>query len=115
MRPATIAVARAIASSQAERSTSGRETATSPPTTPAAHSSDRSRKSAGSNTTSAMPSFAAFGPGVILFCARAFSTMTVTAGSMPIRFGSSCVPPQPGTSPRKTSGKATTAVVAIER
>ena len=62
-----------------------------------------------------MPSFAAFGPGVILFCASAFSTITVTAGSMPIRFGSSCVPPQPGTSPRKTSGKATIAVVAIVR
>ena len=62
-----------------------------------------------------MPSFAAFGPGVILFCASAFSTITVTAGSMPIRFGSSCVPPQPGTRPRKTSGKATTALAAIVR
>ena len=115
MRAATIAVARAIASSQAPRSISGRATVTSPPSTPTAHSSDRSRKSAGSNSTSAMPSFAAFGAGSILFCASAFSTTTVTAGSMPIRFGSSCVPPQPGISPRKTSGNATMAPALIDR
>ena len=115
MRAATSAVARSIAASQALRSTSGRATVTSPPRTPTAHSSERSRKSAGSRTASAIPSFAAFGAGVILFCASAFSTMTVTAGSMPIRFGSSCVPPQPGTRPRKTSGKATIAVDAIVR
>ena len=62
-----------------------------------------------------MPSFAAFGPAVTLFCARAFSTMTVTASSMPMRFGSSCVPPQPGTSPRKASGNATAAPPLIVR
>jgi hypothetical protein len=62
-----------------------------------------------------MPSVAARGPDVTLFCARAFSTITVTAGSMPIRFGSSCVPPQPGTRPRNASEKATTAVVAMVR
>ena len=56
-----------------------------------------------------------FGPGVTLFWASAFSTITPTAASMPIRFGSSCVPPQPGTRPRKTSGKATTAVEAMVR
>ena len=40
------------------------------------------------------------------FWFSAFSTMTVTALSAPTRFGSSWLPPQPGTRPRNTSGKA---------
>ena len=90
-------------------STSGRVTVTSPRTTPAAHSSDRSRKSAGSSSTSAMPiSAACFGLS-ILFCISGFCRITWVAAGMPIRFGSSWVPPQPGTSPRKHSGRLTAA------
>ena len=36
----------------------------------------------------------------------AFSMMTVTALSGPIRFGSSWLPPHPGIRPRNTSGSA---------
>ncbi|CAB4910041.1 unannotated protein [freshwater metagenome] len=109
VRAATTCRARVIASSHAPRSTGLRSTVTAPVRTPAAHSSERSRKSAGSNTASAMPSFAARGPDVIRFWDSAFSTITETAASMPIRSGRSWVPPQPGTRPRKTSGKATNA------
>lgn len=93
-------------------STSGRVTVTSPRTTPAAHSSDRSRKSAGSSSTSAMPiSAACFGLS-ILFCISGFWMITCVAAGMPIRFGSSCVPPQPGMRPSETSGSARAAAPA---
>ncbi len=60
----------------APRSTSGRSTVVCPLTTEAAHSSDRSRKSAGSNSTSAMPSSCASAGRSILFCCNGFCTMT---------------------------------------
>ena len=46
------------------------------------------------------------GPLSIRFCDSAFSMMTVTAASGPISLGNSVQPPQPGTRPRKHSGKA---------
>ena len=79
---------------------------TSPRTTEVAQASDCSRKSAGSNIASAMPSLKACGPLSMRFWFIAFSTMTVTALSGPIRLGSSWLPPQPGMSPRNTSGRA---------
>jgi hypothetical protein len=42
----------------------------------------------------------------IRFWRRGFETMTFTAVSAPTSRGSSCVPPQAGKSPRKTSGNA---------
>ena len=45
-------------------------------------------------------------PLSIRFWFSGFSMITVTALSAPIRFGSSWLPPQPGTRPRKTSGSA---------
>ena len=53
-----------------------------------------------------MPSSSASFGLSILFWFNAFSKITVTASLAPIRFGSSCVPPQPGNRPRKTSGSA---------
>ena len=58
------------------RSTSARVTAMSPRTTPAAHSSERSRKSAGSNSASEMPISCAWAGRSILFCINGFCTMT---------------------------------------
>ena len=69
-----------------------------------------------------MPSSRASAGLSILFCISGFSTMTFAASITPIRFGSSCVPPQPGTRPSDTSGSAsaaapddTRAVVAVQR
>jgi hypothetical protein len=42
----------------------------------------------------------------ILFCCNGFCTMTVAALITPTRFGSSWVPPQAGTRPSETSGRA---------
>ena len=44
-----------------------------------------------------------------------FSTMTLSAFSMPIRFGSSSAPPQPGMMPRNTSGSAMAARRRVDR
>ena len=79
--------------------------------TRAAHSSDCSMKSADSKVTSKIPNSAAWAGLSILFWFTGFSTMTVTALSAPMRLGSSCVPPQPGTSPRKHSGSAMAAAL----
>ena len=80
---------RSTAASQASpRSISGRSTVISPATTRPAQSSESARKSAPSNSASAMPSFATCGPTSILFWLRAFSMITVTALSGPIRLGS---------------------------
>ena len=84
-----------------------RSTTVRPATTSAAQAIDRSRKSAGSNIASAMPSATALGPDSIRFWLRALSTMTVSAAGTPTRRGSRYVPPQPGTRPRKHSGSAT--------
>ena len=112
-RMSAMPLARASAWSHASpRSTSGRSTTVSPRTTAEAHSSDCSRKSAGSSSTSAMPSSKACLALSMRFWFIAFSTMTVTALSAPTRLGSSWLPPQPGTSPRKTSGNATAAAPA---
>ena len=45
-------------------------------------------------------------PVSIRFCRSGFETITLTAASGPTSRGSSCVPPQAGKSPRKTSGNA---------
>ena len=98
---------RARAASHASpRSISGRSTVVLPVTTDAAHVKDCSRKSAGSKIASAMPSSKACLALSMRFWFIAFSTMTVTALSAPIRFGSSWLPPQPGIKPRNTSGNA---------
>ncbi len=109
--PCTLASAtarpRAIAASQAgPRSTGARSGVTRPVTMPAAQSSERSRKSAASYTRSTRPSRNASAGRSIVLSASGFSTMTVTAASAPTRLGSSQLPPQPGTSPRKHSGNA---------
>ncbi|CAM5374077.1 hypothetical protein STENM36S_01129 [Streptomyces tendae] len=96
----------ATAWSQASpRSISGRSTVISPLRTDAVQISDCSRKSAPSKIASAMPSSWTCAPLSCLFWFRLFSMMTETALSAPIRFGSSVQPPQPGTRPRKTSGR----------
>ena len=56
-----------------------------------------------------MPSSAACFGLSILFCISGFWMITWVAAGMPIRFGSSWVPPQPGTRPRETSGSASAA------
>ena len=85
-------------------SISGRSTVTVPPTTPAAHSSERSRKSAASKISSATPiSRACLGRST--FWVSGFCRMTCAAPAMPIRLGSSWLPPQPGTRPIATSGR----------
>ena len=61
---------------------------TPPVSTRAAQSSDSSRKSAGSNMASAMPSSKACGPRSILFWLSAFSMMTLSARDGPISRGS---------------------------
>ena len=78
-----------------------------PPAPAAAQRSDSSRKSAGSNIASAMPSANASGPRSILFCDSGFSMITFSALAGPISRGSRYAPPQPGTMPRKHSGRAT--------
>ena len=70
------------------RSTSGRLTETEPESTPAAHVSDSSRKSAGANIASAMPSLKAAGPLSILLVFIGFSMITVRAFWTPTRLGS---------------------------
>ncbi len=75
-----------------------------PLTTPAAHRIDCSRKSAGSKSTSTTPSRAASFGLSCRFCCMGLLTMTSRAFSGPMRLGSSHAPPQPGMSPRKTSG-----------
>ncbi len=42
----------------------------------------------------------------IRFCDNGFSMTTLRAFAGPTRFGSSQQPPQPGSSPRKVSGRA---------
>ena len=67
---------------------SARDTATDPDSTPAAQRSDSSRKSAGSNITSAMPSSNACGPRSIVFCDSGFSMISFSAADGPISRGS---------------------------
>ena len=55
---------------------------------PAAQRSDCTRKSAGSNITSAMPRSSACPARSILFCDKAFSMITLAAGPGPISRGS---------------------------
>ncbi|CAM5390862.1 hypothetical protein SNARM312S_07549 [Streptomyces narbonensis] len=86
------------------RSISGRSTATEPFRTEAVQISDCSRKSAPSNSASAMPSSKTCLPLSWRFWFSEFSMMTETAFSAPMRFGRIAQPPQPGTRPRKTSG-----------
>ena len=52
------------------------------------------------------PASKACGPVSIRFCRSGCSTTNFTAVSAPTSRGTSCVPPQPGISPRKTSGQA---------
>ena len=68
------------------------------------------------------PASNACGPVSIRFWRSGFSTMNFTACSAPTSCGTSCVPPQPGMRPRKTSGQAKwrtddgdRPVVAVER
>ena len=70
------------------RETSGRSTLVSPLMTRPAQSSDSSRKSAGSNMTSAMPSSWAWGPLSMRFMFIGFSMMTLSAFAGPTRLGS---------------------------
>ena len=96
------------ASHMSLRSTSSRCTATLPDTTSAAHASERSRKSAGSNNASATPSSCACA-GRNTLRVNGFWMITWAAPTIPIRFGSSCEPPQPGISPSDTSGSPSAA------
>jgi hypothetical protein len=107
--PSASSRAPATARSQAAASpVSARSTVTSPASTRAAQRSDSSRKSAGSDISSAMPSANASGPRSVLFWLSGFSMITFSAAAGPISRGSRYVPPQPGTRPRKHSGSATT-------
>ena len=88
-----------------------RLTFVAPVMTPSAQRIESSRKVAGPNMTSAMPSSkASAGLRVRLFLSG-FSTTTLRAFSMPMRLGSSQAPPQPGMMPRKTSGRARAAAL----
>ena len=100
---------RASAASQASpRSTSGRSTTISPRTT-ADGPGQRLLEEVGGleHRVGDAEVEGLLGPAASGSGSCAFSTMTVTALSAPIRFGSSWLPPQPGTRPRKTSGNAT--------
>jgi hypothetical protein len=86
--------------------TFGRSTVVRPATTPSAQRIESSRNAAGPNCTSTTPSSSAWaGLSVRLFFSG-FSSTTLSAFSMPMRFGSSHAPPQAGTMPRNTSGRA---------
>ncbi|OIQ69712.1 hypothetical protein GALL_486840 [mine drainage metagenome] len=74
-----------------------------------------SRKSAGEKAASAIPKPRASLPDSILLLFNALAMITCTAASGPIRRGSRYAPPQPGTSPKKTSGRATVALDAMVR
>ena len=79
----------ATAASHAAASASGaRSTVTAPSSTAAAQRSDSSRKSAGSNIASAMPSEYASAPPSILFWLSGFSMISFSAGAGPISRGS---------------------------
>ena len=65
-----------------------RSTVVRPARTSAAQATECSRKSAGSNMTSAIPSPKALGPLSIRFWLRALSTMTVSAAGTPTSRGS---------------------------
>ena len=67
---------------------------------------DSSTNSGGSSRRSAKPSSKASGPVSIRFWRIGFATTNLTAVSAPTRRGTSCVPPQAGTIPRKHSGHA---------
>jgi hypothetical protein len=84
----------------------GRFTRTVPPSTPSAHFSESSRKFTGANITSAMPRPSASSAFSVRLFFSGFSTITRSAFSMPIRFGSRYAPPHAGTMPRNTSGSA---------
>ena len=81
-----------------------------PPSTPSAHFSESSRKVAGPNIASAMPSSNAWGPFSIRLFFSGLEIITSRAFSMPIRLGRIQAPPQPGMRPRKTSGSANAGV-----
>ena len=68
---------------------SARVTVTAPVSTRAAQRSDSSRKSAGSNIASAIPTRSACGPDSIRFWLRAFSMITFSSPAGPMRRGSS--------------------------
>nr|BFF13920.1 hypothetical protein GCM10025699_52230 [Microbacterium flavescens] len=84
----------------------GRLTEMRPEMTPSAQRMLSSRKAAGPNCTSTIPSSRACAGFSVRLFFSGFSTMTRSAFSMPIRLGSSQAPPQPGMIPRKTSGRA---------
>src|SRR4051794_4809073 len=71
-----------------------------------ANASDSSTNSTGANSRSAMPSSRTSAALSIRFWRSGFDTITLIATSGPTRRGSSCVPPQAGKRPRKTSGNA---------
>ena len=83
----------------------GRLTLIEPPSTPSAHLRESSRKLAGPNIASAMPSSNACGPFSMRLFLSGFEMMTSRAFSMPIRFGSSQAPPQPGDQPEEHLGE----------
>jgi hypothetical protein len=91
---------------------SWRSTVVVPDSTDAAQRTDCSRKSAASNCASASPSMKACAPVSIVFWFRGLLTITSRAVAGPTSRGSRYVPPQPGTSPRKVSGRATAGAVA---
>ena len=82
-----LAALTAPAHSDSSAETSGRSTFVSPVRTRPAQSSDCSRKSAGSNIASAMPSSKAWGPLSMRFMFIGFSMMTLRAFAGPTRLG----------------------------
>jgi hypothetical protein len=83
-----LAASHAVSQAAWSRSTPARSTAISPRSTDDVQASDCSRKSAGSNSASAIPSPNALGPLIILFWLSALLTITSSARSGPTRFGS---------------------------
>jgi hypothetical protein len=85
----------------------GRLTSIAPEMTPSAQRIDCSRNEAEGKDASAMPSSMTSAAFSVRLFLSGFSMTTLRAFSMPMRFGSSHAPPQPGMIPRKTSGSAT--------
>ncbi|CAB4919397.1 unannotated protein [freshwater metagenome] len=80
--------------------------------TETANATDLSIKSEGSKTASTTPKASASLAFIIVLLLSALSIITCTARSGPISFGSMVAPPQPGTKPKKTSGRPVNAVLA---